>query len=152
MEVKSYKCDICGKVYHVDPETNDWVMITTSERNDDIVDQTNYDHLCPDCMKNIKAYINKPEIAEEARKTRRAVSKLEDCLHRISNRVFFLKSFWFGAGIDAPEHYDDFTDDIVKKIDELAEYQERSRKQMIVIRVLAGVIGFFIGCALAQLL
>lgn len=152
MEVKTFKCDICGEVYHVEEEVVDKITVYRDVVVNGELESIRYKHICPDCGKIINRFVNKPEIAEEARKTRRAVHKLEDCLHTINNKLFFLKSFWFGAGIEQPEYYDDFTDDIVRKIDELKEYKERSHKQMITIRVLVCLLGMCIGSALAQLI
>ncbi len=144
MEVKTFKCDICGEVYHVAEEHNESVTMN--------VYGGTYNHLCPKCQGYIKAYITKPEIAEEARKARRAVSRLENCLSRIGHQFFPIRSFWYGEGIDIPEYYDSYTDTVMDEIDELKDYKERSRKQMIVIRVLGCLLGMCIGAALAQLI
>ena len=152
MDVKSLKCDVCGKVYHVEEEVVDKITVCRDVVVNGELESIRYKHICPDCGKIINRFVNKPEIAEEAWQTRRAVHKLENCLHRISRQVFPIRTFWRGEGDDHLAYYDSYTDDIVNKIDELKEYEERSHKQMIAIRVLGCLLGMCIGAALTQLL
>lgn len=149
MEVKSYKCDICGKVYHVEEDDPSFVVIETSELSDDILKQQRYTCLCPKCQSYIKEYMGNPEIAETQYKRRRALSKLEDCIRSIFNRVSPFRSYWCGAGIENPEYFDELTEDIIKAIDERAE---KYQKHMWVIRILSVLLGMCVGSALAQII
>lgn len=153
MEVKSYKCDICGTVYHVEECDPSFVVIETSELSDDILKQQRYTCLCPKCQSYIKEYIGNPAIAEKQYKNRRAVQKLEDCLRELYNKVSSFHTFWYGAGVDAPEYYDGVKDQIIEYIDEKnAEHEKRINTQLWTIRVLSCLLGICIGAALAQLI
>lgn len=153
MEIKSFKCDICGEVYHVaEEEQQEFLTIHKYCVCPDEGEVTSYKHICPGCTNYITAYINDPTIKETQYKVRRAVSKLEDCLARLLRSVSEFHPFWYGSGVENPEYYDEITDDIVRNIDELKEsFEKRTRKQLWAIRVLGFVVWFLACYSLIQL-
>lgn len=65
-EVKTYKCDICGEVYHVDDSQENRVMdladITNGNKSRDV---KHYEHICDKCAGEIRSIIRNPELLSE---------------------------------------------------------------------------------------
>ena len=144
MEVKSYKCDICGEVYHVNPNTNDWVIVNvhTKDKGD------TYEHLCPKCAGFIKGYILDPSNEDILYNETRAIRRLETCLSGILHKFNRCRSFWYGRGIEDPEYYDCITDRIIEDINDLERSRDRLKcaiKWLISISCVL-LAGFIVAC------
>lgn len=64
-EVKTYKCDICGEVYHVEDELNECVTIVHEICEEDGRDIDYYKHICPHCRGVILEIIRNPDAIEK---------------------------------------------------------------------------------------
>lgn len=66
-EVKTYKCDICGEVFHADGEYGDRIAMISEGLSKDEENLKRYNHLCPKCMETICNVIKEPGMVDELR-------------------------------------------------------------------------------------
>ena len=144
-EVKTYKCDICGKVYHVDD--NDEKVMTINYKVDN-ENEGKFEHICNKCMSMIHQFILDPNymdcLKEDLGKNVELKHKFASCVSDIYRKVCSggeWRPIW-GCGVDTEEQ----TKEIIEAYDEL-------EKSCRVWRIVASMgIGAFIGNMLALLL
>ena len=64
-EVKTYKCDICGKTFVVDENDREFMNILTGEVDKESRESKAYNDICPDCYNAIKKVIDDPDIIQK---------------------------------------------------------------------------------------
>lgn len=104
-EVLTYKCDVCGKVYHVDGDNQQRMVIVNNAPND----EKHYNHICPKCIANVEHLLKKPDehnnreaILDTAR---RYAYRLEYLIKDISNSVCGNRCwFSFNESFSEPEY------------------------------------------------
>jgi hypothetical protein len=151
-KVESYKCDICGEVYHVDHENHSFVIIHTGSANIDESSTKSFEHICPECCKNVNTYIDNPNIVHETNQKlyneTRARQKLEGCISKIGHKFWHIRSFWYGE-CDC-KFYDDYTQDIIREI--IAQEKASYKWKRIAKIFIALSIGLFIGNILGNVI
>lgn len=90
-EVKTYKCDVCGKVYHVDENYGTCMTIFDESIDEDSRHITGYEHICPDCTEVINKVIGNPgiidDLKEKANIRYRNASAMEQRIRDLRNRL-----------------------------------------------------------------
>lgn len=141
-EVKTFKCDICGKVYYSDDVKKE-VKLTTKVMDEDSVECEVYDHVCPKCVGNITHYIADPGIVEKHHKTDRARQKLEDCLARLYHLTTH-RSFWHGS-VDL-DYYDEMAEEVEN------DYKDMEKSRDLWKRLASLFIGLTTGMIIGLIL
>jgi rubredoxin len=144
-EVKTYKCDICGNVYHVDD--GDEKLMTINYKVDS-ENEGKFEHICDECMGMIHACLRDPDILDDNKKeldkVREEKGKLKSCIKELY-RFIDPNNVWRNTFIFSKDP-DEMTTEIIDEFEEL----EKSRR---VWRIVASMgIGAFIGNMLALLL
>lgn len=87
--VKTYKCDICGKVYHDESwDKNNRIVIehwVDDEKSMDI-----YNHACTECVDVIKEVIHNPDTLKNKDK---AIGALQDTVKKVDNDKYTLVKY-----------------------------------------------------------
>lgn len=60
-EIKTYRCDICGKVYHSDEVKTEVVLAIKPESED----AKSYDHICNECLCILSLLLADPNVIKE---------------------------------------------------------------------------------------
>ena len=142
-EVKTYKCDICGKVYHVDENVEHRVMDLAGITNgDESRDVKHYEHICEECAGKIRRVIEDPKVFEEL--DEKICEQLKEKYHYKSllDRIFSVIPLKFSTRLYASSERK--TDEAIEKIEDL----EKSRD--IWKRVASVTIGLLIGFGRGQ--
>lgn len=84
-EVKTYKCDICGEVYHVEELHIDSINIVHKIMTKDEADSTYYKHICPHCQGVILEIIRNPDAIE---KMDQEISELHEEANKKINKLY----------------------------------------------------------------
>lgn len=144
-EVRSYKCDICGEVYHVEEGIKEFMNIAYARGTDEnVYIEAKFDHICPDCRNTIRKCISNPKIIDELHENIDELlekkHKLEDCLKKIRVQYNFgdFTGFAFG-GWNYVEKYEELANACVE------EYADLKKSHMIWKRVAFAAIGLVVG-------
>lgn len=138
-EVKTYRCDICKKVYHIGENHNEMIVAVRKDEKTD-----SYEHICPSCAGNISDVIVNPNIIkyyQEAADDERAENrKLRDMFVKIRDHMLCTRTVMFELD------YKQIKEDIIYKYDEL-------KKREFIWRIIgfAG-IGSWIGMIIIHIL
>ena len=118
-EVKTYKCDICGQVYHVDENVEHGVMDLTDVTSGDV---EHYKHICNKCAGVIRRVVKDPnfigKLLESQNETVRDKRKYADLLTRIIRKITGEPLIYYHFA-----NYEQETDEAIIKLGEL----EKSR-------------------------
>jgi hypothetical protein len=148
-EVLTYKCDVCGKVYHVDGDNQQRMVIVNNAPND----EKHYNHICPKCIANVECLLKNPDECSnrEAKlnTVRRYAYRLEYLIKDISDSVCGCRCWYgFNESFSEPE-YEFFKDAIndVKK-----QYNKINKLYKIWMVIGYSFIGAFIMILLESIL
>ena len=151
--VRTFKCDICGKVYHVGENDVPYMNIIREEYDKDdpmVIHKTQYNHICPDCDDVISKVIANPGIIEELENDKNEalhnLSGFKDLIYKIHNKLYTYCSFWWG--INDPSYHKDNVDEFIKQYDEL---KLSCDKRLKVIKWLSAICGLLFGIILGGL-
>lgn len=165
-KVNSFKCDICGEIYHVtEGVTNEFITIHKHCVSADEGEATSYKHICPTCEGTLRTFLDDPTLfdeQEEALHTAKTFnSKLKSMIRNLYVDVLRIIPCFheldsvsdFEAIIDRiKEEHEDKKQLIRDLREDASEQSERINNQLWAIRILAGLLGACIGAALAQIL
>ena len=147
-EVKTYKCDICGEVYHVGEDIKAFMNIEYARGTDEnVYIEAKFNHICPECRNTICKCINKPKIIDELHEKTEDLAKIK---HTLRNYIDRLKPM-LDDGLRQSLLYADYSkletyDRIVIGANDSYERMEKScaiwkRIAFAAIGLLIGVIG-----------
>jgi uncharacterized protein Usg len=143
-EVKTYKCDICGKVYHREENEDHFMTITHQPLDGEKEEKFEYQYLCDGCIRNVHEVIDNPELLKHMRehndRFKRYISGYKDIISKIHYKLNKFASFW--QNLDDPEHYMHYVDDFVNNYNALEAAYERGKK---ILRWASGILGGVIG-------
>lgn len=87
--LKTYKCDICGKVYHDEScDKNNRIVVehwVDDEKTTDI-----YNDVCTECMEAMDKVMQNPDILENKNKT---IAALQEEMKEVDNDKYTLESY-----------------------------------------------------------
>ena len=63
-EIKTYKCDICKKVFHAN-KTDTAVILAIKSYSEDSADTSAYEDICPDCANKLISFTKDPYIVDK---------------------------------------------------------------------------------------
>jgi hypothetical protein len=146
-EVKSYKCDMCGKVYHRDENDKSWMRIVYNP-TDDEVKRFDYEHICPECERTIGSVIHDPDIIKnykeslkDAEKNLSGFKRLFTKIHDKLYPLLSMHSLW--TSVNDPDYYEErVVDPIINKCDTLETSRDRWKRAAICL--IGAVVGLLI--------
>lgn len=163
-KVNSFKCDICGEVYHVtEGVPNEYIIMHKHRVSADEGEVTSYEHICPTCEGNIRMLLDDPTLIDEQEETidstREFANKLRvsiRSLHRTIHGIFAVlpeDDIEYEAAVKCAE---EIFNDRKKQLNELSDVRDglsnRINTQLWAIRILALLLGLCMGSALAQII
>lgn len=96
-EVKTYKCDICGEVYHEEENYKHFMHIEDEYRTREEGSVKHYEHICPDCRENVCKCIDKPDIinvlSNKSYKRHSALLSIEHKIKHLRDRLCGWKGY-----------------------------------------------------------
>ena len=150
-EVKTYKCDICGEVYHVKEDDRNFIKIIHSKQaEEDEVEVTHYDHVCPYCGGEVVRFLDDPAIINnlmiEKGDAENFIRILEDIIKTLSDKICGYR-WWhtFYSKSNIHDYCKEMSDDIEFKF-------KRTRKACYIWKFVAlTFIGVYIGTLISTI-
>ena len=140
-EVKTYKCDVCGEVFHADGEYGHRIAIISEGLSKDEENLKRYNHLCPKCTGTIVNVIEDPDVIRDLEKEVHTKVKYIDgyvsLLGSIYNKLKDYPLMRYYS--DNPSQY---ADNVKWCLDEI---DNRECELLKWKRITDGVIGFAVG-------
>lgn len=141
-EVKTYKCDICGKVYHDDSLSTKYERIIIEHWDDGEKTTDIYSDICTGCMHKIYEVIKEPDIIEDLEDKLRTksmfVEQLESIIKSMRDVVCGYNSWEIYSDYNSRyEYMRNMGSAIMTKYDEM----DKSRKHWKAAAVLLGTWG-----------
>lgn len=141
-EVKTYKCDICGEVYHRGEGEDHFMRIIHQPSDENSGKKFDYEFLCDDCIAEINKVIDNPSIINnliiERSAEREHRHSIESCLDRI-RIVFAFGGFPYTVWGGTKDKYEEMTKAFIE------EYEDLTKSRTIWLRVSMVLVGVCLG-------
>lgn len=145
-EVKTYKCDICGKVWTADPDDRRRIVMTRQpEKNGRVI---NYDDICPDCVSMLNECIEDPTILislrqqmdREHNQNHKDIYVYKSLIGKIYREITHGSLLLYHS--DGAEEYEAYAEKILEEVREMKDLHKGVLKWK---RIAGSAIGFAIG-------
>ena len=145
-EVKTYKCDICGEIYHREENDTHFMTIVEQPLDEDTTKRFEYQYICDDCMDNVHRIIDNPKILDNMISAnddyRGYISGYKNHIRRIHDTIFKYRSFWDIS--NNPNDYDTYIDNVIEEIKMYKAMELVCKKREKIIIVLSIILGIVV--------